>query len=351
MSSRLILDLTGGDRSPFERLKGVISAQGKVKRPITLIGDIESIRHSKLAKRLSSDVHWIHAPEQIDMSESIKSLRTKTNSSIVQGCKMAGDSYKAGAPSAFISAGHSGAMMASALFQQGRLKSSERPAIVVTLPTMKDKRVILLDAGANTECEPEHLLQFALMGVHYAQFLRSGSKEPIRVALLANGEESNKGNNLVKEAHKLLAQLPFFKEFEEKALFIGNCEGKEMFRGDVDVVVTDGFTGNLVLKCAEGLETAIREIIRSEAKKSLISMAGLWLAQGVFKALKKRTDYRSVGAAPLLGVAGYTFIAHGRSDRHAIHSALIRADEALDLRFIETMESILIHSESLPEKA
>jgi len=348
MSSRLVVDLSGGDQDPKERLKGVILAEKSLKRPLTLIGNIADLKSSRLGKRLSRSTEWVQATDTIEMTDSIRSLRAKPNSAIMMGCKIAGESYKAKNPSAFISAGHSGAMMAAALLQQGRLKHLERPAIVVTLPTILGRRVVLLDAGANTECEPTHLEQFALMGAQYAKFIRPKNYGPIRVGLLSNGEEPTKGNTLVKKTHALLDAQQFFQNSENNVVFMGNCEGKEMFRGEVDVVVTDGFTGNLVLKCAEGLETAIRDIIRIEATKRPLAIVGMFLASSVFKALKKHTDYRSVGAAPLLGVAGYTFIGHGRSDRHAILSALKRADEALDLRFIEEMESVLLHSAHPP---
>ncbi|MEN9723838.1 MAG: acyl phosphate synthase [Pseudomonadota bacterium] len=358
--AQLILDVMGGDKAPHSILQGAVLALEDLKKQgaeLILVGDqnaceriLEHRRFSALRKALKdphSGVRWENAPDSIDMHDSIKSLRQKPGASINVGCRMAAESWKhfknsvsPRPPAAFISAGHSGAMMASALIHMGRLKGVERPGIAVTLPTLSADGCVVLDVGANVDCKPEHLRDFAVMGALYAQVDRKSEGLP-RVGILSNGEERSKGNELTRAALALIDQLP---HFDKIARFQGYAEGKEIFKGVVDVVITDGFVGNVVLKSVEGLGSAVVQILKEGARKSPIAAAGLILAAPIFRGLKKRLDYAEYGAAPLLGVAGYAFICHGRSNPKAIRNALIRAHIAQTKQVVEGLENALLEN-------
>jgi glycerol-3-phosphate acyltransferase PlsX len=236
-------------------------------------------------------------------------------------------------------------MMASALIHMGRIKGVERPGIAVTLPTLSSDGCVVLDVGANVDCKPEHLRDFAVMGALYAQTNRHSADLP-KVGILSNGEERSKGNELTRQALELVDALPHFNKI---ARFQGYAEGKEIFKGAVDVVVTDGFVGNVVLKSVEGLGSTIVQILKDSARKNPISGLGLLFAARILKDLKKKLDYAEYGAAPLLGVAGYAFICHGRSNPKAIRSALLRAHAALEKRIMEGLEIALLDNLKNPE--
>jgi glycerol-3-phosphate acyltransferase PlsX len=292
------------------------------------------------------------------MEDSIRAIRSKPNATINVGCQLAAKSYLASKSlernrdsqansendsvvSAFISAGHSGAIMASALLQMGRLPGVERPAIAVKLPTLSPDGCVLVDVGANVDCKPEHLRDFAIMGALYAQAERHTHTLP-KVALLSNGEEKKKGNELTRASLALIEKLPCFQSDPEAiGEFLGYTEGKEIFKGQVDVVVTDGFVGNVVLKSVEGLGSAVTTILKSEAKRNPLTILGFLLSAGVFARFKRKLDYAEYGAAPLLGVAGYVFICHGRSNPRAIKNALLRARSAMKGKLVERLESTL----------
>jgi|GEM_PF-22834 len=366
--ARLILDAMGGDHAPAANLEGAMHALpellaiSKADDPLELIliGD-ETILNQALSKRRLrplrqaieqsreariKTVRIIHASETIEMNDSIRAVRSKPRASINLGCKLASDDWKAGKPSAFISAGHSGAMMASALLNMGRLPGAERPAIAVKLPTLSPDGCVVLDVGANVDCKPEHLRDFAIMGALFAQAERH-SKDLPRVGVLSNGEERSKGNELTRAAADLLdrcvALNPTVSGPGAQAVgrFIGYSEGKELFKGQVDVVVTDGFVGNLVLKSVEGLGSAVVQILKREAKRNPMNTIGFLFAANAFRSLKKKLDYAEYGAAPLLGVAGYAMICHGRSNAKAIKNALLRTHTALLSRFVERMAEAL----------
>ncbi len=377
----LILDLMGGDHGPKTILEGVVQALPDLSGTpgeLILLGD-ENIIRPLLAKRRfralsaqiqkkiqkgkteSFQIRLVHAPETIEMADSIRAIRNKPNASINVGCELAAESYrssKAGPeshPLAFISAGHSGAVMASALLSMGRLDHVERPAIAVQLPTLSEDGCVLVDVGANVDCKPEHLRDFAVMGALFAQVERKRKGLP-RVGVLSNGEEAKKGNELTRAASALIQALPCFTKKDSPQSetgpssqigeYIGYCEGKEIFKGEADVVVTDGFVGNVVLKSVEGLGAAVISILKAEAKRSVMTSLGFLLSAGVFSRFKKRLDYAEYGAAPLLGVAGYVFICHGRSNPKAIKSALIRARSAVQSRCVERLEQALKDSRS-----
>jgi glycerol-3-phosphate acyltransferase PlsX len=247
------------------------------------------------------------------MEESpVQAIRKKRDSSI----KVCFDLAKKGEAGAVVSAGNSGATMAAAVFVMKRLKGVDKPAISVCLPTVKDW-AILLDAGVNVDCKPIHLFQFAIMGNVYARDILK--KESPRIGLLSNGEEEEKGNELTRGTNKLLKK--------SKLNYLGYIEGGDVFSGDVDVVVCDGFVGNVVLKLSEGVANAIIAMLKKEVKKSLIAKIGYSLARGVFKDLKRKIDYTEYGGAPLLGIDGICIISHGGSNAKAIKNAILKASE------------------------
>ena len=364
---KIILDVMGGDRGPRATLEGALQALPELSGELVLVGDeklilnvlakrhYKDLSHAMTAPNAKCRVHVVHAPESIDMDEKIKSIRSKPGASINVGCRLARDSWTdwktAGkSPAAFISAGHSGAMMASAFLNMGRLKGADRPAIAVRLPSLSDDGCVVLDVGANIECKPENLRDFAIMGALYAQANRKQSSLP-RVAVLSNGEERTKGNELTRGAVDLIEKLPCFSGENAIGTFVGYAEGKEIFKDRVDVMVTDGFSGNLVLKSAEGLGSAIVKILKDEAKSNPLAMLGLLIAAPVLKRLKKKLDYAETGAAPLLGIAGYAFVSHGRSNAKAIKNSLLNAQSALKSRFVERMEEALASTAKSPELA
>jgi glycerol-3-phosphate acyltransferase PlsX len=239
-------------------------------------------------------------------------FRRKKDSSI----RVANELVKSGEAVAVISAGHSGAAMATSLFVQGSLEGVERPAIATFMPTMKGTSIIL-DVGANVDCKPNHLLQFAIMGEVYAKYVLKNPNP--RVGLLSIGEEATKGNELTKEAFKLLT--------ETSLNFIGNVEGRDVMSGNADVVVCDGFIGNVVLKLSEAVAEAIGLMIRENIGDNLIKKLGYFMMRPVFRALKRRVDYAEYGGMPLIGINGISIISHGRSSAQAIKNAIRVATE------------------------
>lgn len=361
---KLILDVMGGDRAPQAILEGAIQALPHLEGELVLVGDeaqirpmVQKRRYRALASAFDGGtagacrLSFIQSSQTIEMEDSIRAIRSKPGATINIGCKMAAEDWKAyrkdgvGSPSAFISAGHSGAMMASALLNMGRLRGVERPGIAITLPTLSPHGCIVLDAGANVDCKPEHLRDFAIMGALYAQAIRKSDALP-RVGLLSNGEERSKGNTLTQESLELVEKLPCFGgstaeggSAQPFGKFVGYVEGKEIFKGQVDVVVTDGFVGNVVLKSLEGLGSTISHFLKQEASRNPLNKLGFILAAGAFRNLKRKLDYAEYGAAPLLGVAGYAFICHGRSNAKAIKNALLVTQRALHDRFLERLDS------------
>lgn len=344
--AKILLDVMGGDHAPKAILQGAVKAFEELRYPLVLIGApavIEKhLKKHKLSAHVGSRIEIVSATETIDMADKIKAIRSKPNAPINVGNRLAAESYRdykagRGSPSAFVSAGHSGAMMASALLSMGRLREVDRPAISALLPTKIGKKVVCLDVGANVDCKPEHLRDFAIMGALSASCIHGGVARP-KVGILANGEERSKGNDLTRKAMELLDGLSCFVGPDAIGDFVGNVEPKEMFSGEIDVVVMDGFVGNLILKNSEALASMILALLKQAAKSNLLSSLGFAMAYGALKSLKKKVDYREVGAAPLLGVQGYAFISHGRSDGTAIKNALLRAQEALDAKMIERLE-------------
>ena len=325
---RIALDAMGGDYAPAETVAGAVAAARALGVEVALVGRPEAIE-SELKKYDTTGLALpvIEAPDVIAMDEHpAQAARRKPTSSIHVALRQVREGHAA----AMISAGNSGAVMATALFVLGRVPGIERPAIGAVMPTAKG-RVLLIDAGANTDPKPAQLVQFGQMGAIYMDKVL-GVARP-RVGLLANGEEPGKGNELILATHPLLAAVPGLN-------FIGNIEGKDIPAGAVDVVVTDGFTGNVVLKLTEGVASLLLGLIRAELTAHLTTKL---LAAGLrpaFRRLGARLDYREVGGAPLLGVDGLTIIAHGRSDARAIENAIRVAQEAAACGTLEAIRSL-----------
>jgi glycerol-3-phosphate acyltransferase PlsX len=253
-------------------------------------------------------VRVIHAPDVLEMTDKpAETARANRETSMAVGM----DLVKQGEADAFVTAGNTGGAMANALFRLGRIRGVKRPAVAGIFP-VQDGHCVVLDIGANADCKPEYLVQFAVMGSTYAN-RALGVDEP-RVALLSNGEEAGKGNLLVKETYPLIA--------ETKLNFVGNVEPKELYAGEADVVVTDGFSGNIFLKTSESVAKFMSQVIRSEIRASPLTSLGGWIAKPAFGRVARLLDASEYGAAPLLGVNGLVLIGHGRSDAKAILSAL-----------------------------
>ena len=312
---KVAVDAMGGDYAPHAVVSGAVQAAKDYDVGIILVGIEQTIRAELkrfyFAKSLPIEIQ--HASQVVDMLDSPSTVfRRKRESSI----RVANDLVRNGEAVAVISAGNTGAAMATSLFVLGSLEGVERPAISVFMPTVKGM-CIILDAGANVDCKPSHLLQFGIMGEVFAKYVL---KNPIpRVGLLSIGEEETKGNELTREAFKLLN--------ETSLNFIGNVEGRDVMTGKADVIVCDGFIGNVVLKISEAVAEAIGIIIRENIGENLVRKLGYAMMKPAFRALKRRVDYAEYGGAPLLGVNGVSMISHGRSSDRAIKNAIRVATE------------------------
>ncbi|MDQ6846593.1 MAG: phosphate acyltransferase PlsX [Candidatus Dormibacteraeota bacterium] len=307
------VDAMGGDHAPAEIVRGALRAATELQIPVVLVGrrellesELSRIEGPETVSRARLSI--VDAREVVEMDEHpANAVRAKRDSSVVRTCALVAE----GQASAAVSAGNSGAVLAAALFSVKRIPGIARPAIGALLPS-RAAQTFLLDVGANTDCKPDWLVQFALMGTVFARTMM-GVPAP-RVGLLSNGEEPGKGSQLVQEAHPLL---------EASALqFIGNVESKELFTGACDVVVCDGFVGNIALKTAEGVGEFLFAALRDAAMSSLSGKVGGQLLKPRLRALRDGIDYRHTGGALLLGVAGEVVIAHGRSDALAIMNAI-----------------------------
>jgi glycerol-3-phosphate acyltransferase PlsX len=312
-SVRVALDAMGGDKAPGETVLGAVQAAREYGIGVYLVGREDVIR-SELARHDTAglDLPIIHTDEVIEMDEHpANAVRRKKNASMILALQQVRDGAALGA----VSAGNSGAMMAASLFTLKRIPGVERPALGLVFPT-KNSPCLIIDMGANTDCKPEYLLQFALMGSIYMQ--RLFHVQAPRVGLLANGEEETKGNQQVVETHQLLKANAGTLDLN----FIGNVEGRDIPVGNADVIVCDGFLGNVVLKLSEGLAETILDMMRAEMTSSLINkLAAAVLRPGLRKVFR-RLDYAEYGGLPLLGVNGSAIVAHGRSNAKAIKNAL-----------------------------
>lgn len=322
---KIALDAMGGDRSPSVEIEGAILAAREYGVEIVLVGN-EKLLMSEIGKHNSSGlpISICQASQRVEMHESPATvLRRKKDSSIFVATTMVQD----GRASAVVSAGHTGATMASALFILGPVKGVERPAIATILPTLHGT-AIMLDVGANVDCKPRHLFQFAIMGHAYA--MKVLQRENPRIGLLSIGEEDTKGNILTKETFRHLKNSPLN--------FIGNVEGRDVYIGNADVIICDGFIGNVALKISEGVAETIGKLLAQEIGKSLIGKIGYLLLKPAFTSFKKKVDYAEYGGAPLLGVNGVCIICHGRSSPRAIKNAIAMAIELTRLQTINYLQ-------------
>ena len=328
---RIVVDAMGSDRYPIPDVEGAVLAARAYGVEIILVGDEAVVRPALEATSPGKlPVTLLHAPELLTMQDkglslALKAKRKEPKTSMALGI----DLVRNRQADAFVTAGNTGAAATTAYFRLGMLAGVDRPALAPVFPT-RSGSCIVLDVGANPDCKPEHLLQFAIMGQVYAERVR-GVGNP-RIGLLSNGEEPGKGNLLVRETYPLLQASGLN--------FIGNVEGKEVFAGAADVVVTDGFSGNILLKSAEAVGALILDLVREKirAASPAVQVGGL-LVRPALRSLRKMLDPSEEGAAPLLGVDGLVFIGHGRSDALAIQNAVRVAKLAADAGVLESVRA------------
>ncbi|KAA3647965.1 MAG: phosphate acyltransferase PlsX [Chloroflexi bacterium] len=333
---RIVLDGMGSDNHPEPEVLAAVQAARQFGDEVILVGHEDKL-NPLLKKHNASNVRVVHAPETLDMTDKpARSARGKAQNSMAVGMQM----LKDGEVDAFVTAGNTGGAMTVGLFTLGRIKGVKRPALCALFP-VKGGKTVLLDIGANAECRPEFLLQFAKMGSAYAETVL-GKNNP-RVGLISNGEEAGKGNDLVKESYPLL---------ETSGLnFIGNVEGKEVFAGEADVVVTDGFTGNVILKVSEALAKYMTDSIRQGMMSSLRTKIGGALARPAFAGIRKDLDPAEIGAIPLLGLDGLVMVGHGRSNARALVSAIGQARQAVEVGLMDAVrQSIGTQMEKTKQK-
>ncbi len=334
----IALDAMGGDHAPRVEVEGAILAARELGVRVLLVG-VETQVRSELARHRyrALPIEIVHAPEVIAMTDSpSQAFRRKKESSLHVAARLVRD----GQADALVSAGNTGAVMTIARFVIGTLPSVDRPALAAAFPNMKEKISVILDVGANVDSKPEHLEQFAVMGDIYFRTIW-GVKRP-RVSLLSIGEEEAKGNELTREVANRLKH--------SSLNFVGNVEGRDVFRGNVDVVVCDGFIGNIALKLSEGLIEHIRAMLKRAIQSSLTSQIGYALSKRAFNDFRRRTDYSETGGAPLLGVRGITVIGHGRSNPNAIKNAIRVASELCRCRMNEKIEQELSAASAVPAR-
>ncbi|WP_242394753.1 phosphate acyltransferase PlsX [Anaeromyxobacter oryzisoli] len=328
------VDAMGGDHAPGAIVQGAINAARK-GLAVVLVGPEARVREELARRRAGRDlpIEVHHASEVVEMCDHPgQAMRRKKDNSI----RVCFELVKSGEACAMVSAGNSGAVMAGAIFVLGRPAGVERPAIISVLPALKGAP-LLLDMGAVVDCKPSHLVQFALMGEVYARRV-IGVPRP-KVAVLSNGEEDSKGTDLTRAAAAALRRAPI--------QFVGYCEGRDLLTGEIDVIVTDGFTGNVALKTMEGTAKVVGEYLKRAFLSTAVSKIGGLLAKRSLEEMKRRLDWREVGGAPLVGVNGVGFIGHGRSDALAVENAIRRAREAARTRFTEEIAAAVAPTEAL----
>ena len=348
MPSVIALDAMGSDRAPKPEIEGAIHAARNYGTRVLLVGPEATIRaeldRHPAAVRLPIEI--VHASEVITMQDkAVKAVRAKRDSSMRVGLRLVREGRAAG----FVTAGNTGAAMATAKMVLGALPGLDRPALAAVFPTAPGTAAILLDVGANVDCKPHNLEQFAVMGEIYfrSMFGRSmfgrtmfGAERRPRVGLLSIGEEETKGNALTREAFQLLKRLPLN--------FVGNVEGRDLFNGHVDVIVADGFVGNVALKISEGVANLVRTVLKESLKATITSQVGAMLSRSAFSDFKKRIDHTEYGGAPLLGLKGVCIITHGSSNANAIKNAVRVAAEFAERRINESIEQGLAQLRPAP---
>ncbi|HXF91504.1 MAG TPA: phosphate acyltransferase PlsX [Nitrospiraceae bacterium] len=335
---RIAVDAMGGDYGPPPILEGAYQAVRELDVEVVLVGEEGSLKEQlRRANYTDPRLTIRHAPQVVEMHESPAAVARKKRDSSIW---IATELVKSGEASAVISAGNTGASMVAAFFVLEVIKGVERPAIATTLPTLTGTAV-MLDVGANVDCTSRHLEQFALMGNEYAKHLY-GKPNP-RVGLLSIGEEDTKGNEVTKEAFKLLKALPIN--------FIGNVEGRDVYSGSADVIVCDGFIGNVALKISEGVADTIKKLLMKELAGSFLGRLAYPLVAGPLLRLRRRIDYAEFGGAPLLGVNGVCMICHGRSSAKAIKNAIKRAKAMVESRLNELIRRDIEESLASPRQS
>jgi phosphate acyltransferase len=330
MPGVIALDAMGSDRAPKPEIEGAIQAARRFGIQITLIGPEDQLRAEFLRHPFlrSLPISIVHASEVITMDDkAVQAVRAKRDSSMRVGLRLVRD----GKADAFITAGNTGAAMATAKMVLGALPGVDRPALVAIIPTATRTVTALLDVGANVDCKPHNLEQFAGMGEIYFRSM-FGTARP-RVGLLSIGEEEGKGNELTRESFALLKQLPIN--------FIGNVEGRDIYNGKADVIVADGFVGNVALKSSEGVVNLVRATLKETLAATITRQVGFLLSRSAFRDFKKRLDHTEYGGAPLLGVKGACFITHGSSNANAIKNAIRVAAEFGDRGIVRNIEKEL----------
>jgi phosphate acyltransferase len=316
MPSVIALDAMGSDKSPRPEVDGALQAVRQYGVRVMLVGREPQIR-AELERHSGVEalpIEIIHASEVIEMGDkAAQAVRAKRDSSQRVGLRLVREGRAAG----FVTAGNTGAAMATAKMVLGALPGVDRPSLAAVFPTALGTAAILLDVGANVDCKPDNLCQFAVMGEIYCRQML-GIRRP-RIGLLSIGEEESKGNELTRDAFQLLKQLPLN--------FVGNVEGRDLYNGKVDVIVADGFVGNVALKTSEGVANLVRYVLKESLRATITRQVGYLLSRSAFADFKKRLDYSEYGGAPLLGVKGACIITHGSSNANAIKNAIRVAGE------------------------
>ena len=343
LTGKVVLDAMGSDHAPHVEIDGALAATRDFGVGVILVGQPEKVepelRRCGWRRNGDKGIELVEAAEVIGMDDPVMlSVRRKKKSSLRIGTKLVTE----GRADGFVSAGNTGAAMATAKMVIGMLPGVDRPALAALIPTRSSKPTLLLDVGANSECKPYHLAQFAIMGDAYSRAVL-GTVKPA-VGLMSIGEEEAKGNDLTKEAFPLLREMSGLN-------FVGNVEGRDLFSGAVDVIVTDGFTGNVMLKLSEGLTDAMLWMIKRELTASAVTKAGAMLAKPAFRNIKKRLDYSEYGGAPLLGVRQIVVIGHGSSNARAIRNAIRNVKEFSENRASERIERGISETNALHEVA
>lgn len=328
---RIAVDAMGGDFGPKAAVPGALRAAEDFGLDILLVGSEGVIRREAARSGLPQRrAQIIDAPEAIGMGESLGTFRKKKASSIRVGAQLVKD----GRAEAFVSMGNTGAVVFISREVLGPLRGVDRPALALVVPALQGK-TLLIDVGANANCRPRNLIEFAVMGKVYMESV-AGVPEP-RIGLMSIGEEKGKGNDLVRQAYEMLQAAPL--------RFIGNVEGKDLFSGVADVIVSDGFTGNVALKVSEGVVESVLSMARHEITKNIFAKIGYLLMKRHLKRIYRRIDYSEYGGAQLLGVDGVVIIGHGRSNADAVRSAILRAREFVEQRVQEKIRAELARLE------
>src|SRR5437660_5204460 len=339
MPSTIALDAMGSDRAPKPEVEGAIQAARHYGVSVLLVGREATVR-AELDRHASAaglPIEIVHASEVITMEDkAAQAVRSKRASSMRVGLRL----VREGRASGFVTAGNTGAAMATAKMVLGALPGVDRPALAAVFPTATGTAAVLLDVGANVDCKPENLEQFAVMGEIYCRSIL-GIKRP-RVGLLSIGEEETKGNELTRESFQLLKQLPLN--------FVGNVEGRDLYGGRVDVIVADGFVGNVALKTSEGVVNLVRFALKEALRSTITRQVGYLLSRSAFVDFKKRLDHTEYGGAPLLGLKGVCIITHGSSNANAIKNAIRVASEFAERSINDTIEKGLagLHRSAAP---